>query len=114
MVRVSLTLFWFAFALLACGPGAAVDGDLHVDMKAADVEGRVFLGSVQVKGVGLIKLAARRQGERIAIYATAVDGSTLGRADADPALAQTPIAIRTPEGLEMVTIFWTPPAPPDG
>ena len=106
MVRVSLALLLLGLALLACGPGAATDGDLHVDMNAADVEGRVFLGSVQVKGVGLVKLSARRQGERIAIYATAVDGSTLGRADADPGLAETPIAVRTPDGLEHVTIFW--------
>ncbi len=107
MVRLPLALF--AFALLACGPGVAVDGELHVDMRPADVEGRVFLGSVQVKRVGLIKLAARRQGERITIYATAVDGSTLGRAEADPALTETPISIRTPDGLETVTIFWAPP-----
>ncbi len=107
MVRVPLALF--VLALLACGPGAAVDGELHVDMKPEDVKGRVFLGSVQVKGVGLIKLGARRQGERITIYATAVDGSTLGRAEADPALAETPISIRTHDGLEMVTIFWASP-----
>ncbi len=107
MVRVPLALF--VLALLACGPGAAVDGELHVDMKPADVEGRVFLGSVQVKQVGLIKLAARRQGERITIYATAVDGSTLGRAEVDPALTETPISIRTHDGLEMVTIFWASP-----
>lgn len=107
MVRVPLALF--VLALLACGPGAAVDGELHVGMRPADVEGRVFLGSVQVKQVGLIKLAARRQGERITIYATAVDGSTLGRAEADPAGTETPISIRTPDGLEMVTIVWASP-----
>ena len=106
MVRVPTALLVLDLALLACGPGAATDGKLHVDLKPTDVEGRVFLGSVQVEGVGLVKLAARRQGERIAIYATAADGSTLGRADADPALAETPIGIRTPEGLEHVTIFW--------
>ena len=109
MVRVPLVRLLFALALLACGPGTGVDGELHVDMTPADVEGRVYLGSLQVKRVGLVKLAARRQGERIAIYATAVDGSTLGRADADPALAKTPISIRTPDGLEKVTIFWASP-----
>ena len=106
MVRVALARFLLALALLACGPGPAVDGELHVDMKPADLTGRVFLGSVSVKGVGLVKLSARRQGERVAIYATAVDGSTLGRADADPALTETPISIRTPDGVELVTIFW--------
>ncbi len=106
MVRVPVALLLLGLALLACGPGAATDGELHVDMNAADVEGRVFLGSVDVKGVGLVKLSARRQGERISIYATAVDGSTLGRAEVDPALAETPISIRTHEGLEPVTIFW--------
>ncbi len=111
MLRVPLASFLLVFTLLACGRGSAVDGDLHVDMKPAEVEGRVFLGSVQVKGVGLVKLVARQQGDRIAIYATAVDGTTLGRADADPALTETSISIRTPDGLEVVTIFW---ASPDG
>ncbi|MBW2281308.1 MAG: hypothetical protein JRG76_01870 [Deltaproteobacteria bacterium] len=106
MARVSLPLSLLVLALLACGPGVPTNGELHVDMKPGDIVGRAFLGSVDVKGVGLVKLSARNQGDRIAIYATAVDGATLGRANADPALAQTLVQVRTPDGLEDVTIFW--------
>lgn len=106
MVRMRFALLVLALAALACGSGTAVDGELHVDLAPADVTDRVFLGSIEVEGVGLVKLSARRRGESVSLYATAVDGSTLGRAEADPALRETPIAIRTPEGLESVTVFW--------
>jgi len=106
MVRTCVALSLLALALLACGPGVATDGELHVDMQPDDVKTRAFLGSIDVQGVGLVKLSARRQGDRIAIYATAVDGATLGRANADPAAAETLVQVRTLDGLEDVKIVW--------
>ena len=69
----------------------------------------IFIGIHLLSSTPVRATVVKSVGERITIYATAVDGSTLGRAEVDPAGRETPISIRTPDGLEMVTIFWASP-----
>ncbi len=83
--------------------------DVEVELsKTPSVVELALPPGVEITGVGLVKLAARRKGERVAIYATSVDGARLGRADVDRTAERTPIAIRTLDGLESVTIIWAP------
>jgi hypothetical protein len=95
-----------ALMLAACGPSVGADGELHVGMTPAEVEGRLFLGTVEVEGVGPIKLVARRRGDRVSIYANSVDGATLGRAEVELTETETQVPVRTLDGLEPITIVW--------
>lgn len=95
--------------LLASPAWAAQDLALKVDLKAEQVAGSLNLGSLQVTGVGTVKLSARRQGEQLMIQALGPEKQVLGSAESVVGLYETPIYVTTPQGLKKLTVLWKRP-----
>jgi|HubBroStandDraft_3_1064219.scaffolds.fasta_scaffold852415_1 hypothetical protein len=64
------------------------------------------LGKLKVSGKGRVTFLANRTQNRLVITAVGVDGSQLGRAESVVGLGDTPIYVRSLQGLLKVIVHW--------
>ncbi len=98
-----------AFALgilLLLTPYARAAPELRVPVRSEQLRATMDLGSLDVEGVGRVRLEVRRTGRRVVIKASGPQGKVLGRAETVVGLRQTPIFILTPDGLKKILIYW--------
>ncbi len=79
---------------------------LKVAMHSIELEEITELGEIEVEGVGKVKLTARRTNAQIVVKASGPGQNLLGRAETTIGLAETPIYVRTPDGLMKITVVW--------
>ena len=87
--------------------GSALAGPvLRVPMQSIDLEKVTVLGEIDIEGVGRVQLTASRTNTQVLIRAAGPGQELLGRAEATVGLAETPVYIRTPDGLRKITVVW--------
>jgi hypothetical protein len=106
---IHIFIMMVIFPLIALPAWTGEDFVLKVDLRADQIVGDQNLGSLQVDGVGEVKLTARRSGNQIVVQAAKADGTVVGRAESVVGLNETPIYLQTPQGLKKVTILWKVP-----
>jgi hypothetical protein len=65
------------------------------------------LGKVKVSGKGRVTFLVNRTQNRLVIQAVGADGSQLGRAESVVGLGDTPIYVRSAQGLFKVIVHWS-------
>jgi hypothetical protein len=84
----------------ASGP-PAISAQYPTDGKPASAIGKLI-----VAGVGEVTFFANRSQGRLIIKAMAADGTQLGRAESLVGLGDTPIYVRSVQGLYKILIHW--------
>jgi hypothetical protein len=64
------------------------------------------IGTLELKGVGNVKFFAHLNQGRLFVNAVGADGSPIGRAESLVGLGDTPIYIRSAQGLYKILIHW--------
>jgi len=95
----------FGFLLLLMN-SALAEPVLRVAMHSIALEKTTELGELEVEGVGKVQLTARRDGTQVVIQATGPGQTVLGRAETTVGLTETPVYVRTPQGLRKITVVW--------
>ena len=96
-------------ALLAYPSGVSAEPELRVNLRTEQLRETKDLGTVEVPGVGAVNLVAQRKGPVIVLRATGPDGTPLGRAEVTVGLSESPIYVRTPDGLAKIAVVWASP-----
>jgi hypothetical protein len=107
MLKVSVLLT--ATLLMASPSLAGADPELRVKMRMEEVHENHTLGTVDVPGVGEVSLVARRKGLVIELIATGPGGAPIGRSETTVGLSESPIYVRTPDGLTKISVVWNSP-----
>ena len=95
---------------MACPSGASsAEPELRVDLRTEQLHETKDLGTVEVPGVGEVSLVAQRKGAVIELTATDSSGAPIGRAEATVGLSESPIYVRTPDGLTKISVIWNSP-----
>ena len=95
--------------LLAYPSAASAEPELRVNLRTEQLHETRDLGTVEVPGVGAVSLVAQRKGPVIVLRATGPDGTPLGRAETNVGLSESPIYVRTPNGLTKISVVWNSP-----
>jgi hypothetical protein len=98
-----------AALLVASAPAVAADPELRVKTRMEEVREPENLGIVDVPGVGEVKLVAERKGSVIEVIATGPAGAPIGRSETTVGLSESPIYVRTPDGLTKISVVWNSP-----
>ncbi|MBW1818286.1 MAG: hypothetical protein JRJ60_14150, partial [Deltaproteobacteria bacterium] len=85
--------------LLLMMSSVMADPVLKVAMHSLELDEITELGEVDVDGVGRVKLTASRNNKQVVIKAAGPGQELLGRAETTVGLAETPVYVRTPDGL---------------
>jgi len=93
-------------ALLLVMSGVMADPMLKVAIQSVELEQFTELGEVEVDGVGKVQLTARRNDMQVEVKAAGPGNKLLGRAETTVGLSETPVYIRTPDGLRKITVVW--------
>lgn len=107
MHKISILLA--AALLMASSSGAAAEPELRVKMRTDAVREIKNLGTVEVPGVGEVSLVAQRKGAVIELTATDSSGAPIGRSETTVGLSESPIYVRTPDGLTKISVVWNSP-----
>jgi hypothetical protein len=89
------------FAPEAASGAPAITAQYPVDGKPASVIGKLI-----VEGAGEVTFFANRVQGRLVLKAVGADGSQIGRAESIVGLGDTPIYIRSTQGLYKILIHW--------
>lgn len=95
-----------AVVLMLVTLGSSADSELSVPFRSAMVGGNTELGAIEVEGVGKVSLTARKQGSQLVVHAQDPDGTVIGRAETVIGLQDTPVYVKTGDGLKKITIYW--------
>ena len=79
---------------------------LKVAMHSIDLDEVTELGEVDVEGVGKVRLTASRNNKQVVVKVAGPGKELLGRAETTVGLAETPVYVRTADGLRKITIVW--------
>ena len=79
---------------------------LKVAMHSIDLEQVTELGEIEIEGVGRVQLTAHRSNKQVVVKASGPGRELLGRAETTVGLAETPVYVRTPDGLRKITVVW--------
>ena len=97
------------FTLLLLSPLAWANGvEFKSPINTNQLSPSAELGSIEIRNIGKVVLFARRKGTQLFIEASGPKGKMLGRAETFTGLHETPIYIKTIDGLKKITIFWDP------
>ena len=105
-MRVQQVRLQLLMTLLLLAASVAADPVLEVAKKSVELGQVEQLGVVEVDGVGSVHLSARRNDMQVVIKASGPGQELLGRAETTIGLAETPVYIRTPDGLRKITVVW--------
>jgi len=94
-----------ACLLTVCG-SAMAEPVLKVAMQSIELEQFTELGEIEIEGVGKVQLTARRNDMQVEVKAAGPGKELLGRAETTVGLSETPVYIRTPDGLRKITVVW--------
>jgi len=108
VIRVLTKAAFSLGLLLMTAPVWAVQV-ISVPLHSQDIEGTVELGTTTVAGIGEVRFVARREGTRLVVHALAPGGLVIGKADTVTGLQETPIYLKTEEGLQPFSILWGQP-----
>lgn len=98
---------WALLLVAAFGVAPArADAELRVALRSKDISSSLDLGSVEIEGLGAVRVHARREGQRMILHASGPDGRVLGRGETTVGLNETPIFVPTPDGHEKITVLW--------
>jgi hypothetical protein len=98
-----------AALLVASAPAVAADPELRVKTRMEEVREPENLGIVDVPGVGEVTLVAQRKGNVIEVIATGPGRAPIGRSETTVGLSESPIYVRTPDGLTKISVVWNSP-----
>ncbi len=54
----------------------------------------------------MVNLTASKNGNLLVVHAKGPDGTVIGKAESVVGLRDTPIYVKTPSGLQKITIYW--------
>ncbi len=92
--------------MVLCFPGhASASVRVNVSIHSEELQTQDEIGSVNVEGLGNVRLLAIPRGKKIIVKAL-VKGEVIGRAETFVGLTQTPLFLQTPSGLKEILIFW--------
>lgn len=106
VVWLALLLSTFAFSAEKFVPEPA-SGPPVISAPYPD-EGKpaVVIGKLTIAGAGEVTFSADRTQSRLLLKAVGADGAQIGRAESVVGLGDTPIYIRSAQGLYKVLIHW--------
>ncbi|GEM_PF-6567308 len=93
-------------SLLLMMGSAIAEPVLKVAMQSIELDKVTELGEIKIEGVGKVQLTASRNEAQVVIRAVGQGQELLGRAETTVGLAETPVYVRTPDGLRKITIVW--------
>ena len=97
MMLVSLLIVWGS---------VMAEPVLKVSMDSIDLEKVTELGEIEIEGVGRVQLTAHRSNKQVVVKASDPGRELIGRAETTVGLAETPVYVRTPDGLRKITVVW--------
>jgi hypothetical protein len=68
------------------------------------------LGTVEILGVGKVRVEAKSEGTALTLWARDAQGRTLGEAHTVLGLGESEIFVKSPSGLERIRIRWPRPS----
>lgn len=71
-----------------------------------EAQPEVAIGKLKLNGVGKVRFFAHLNQGRLYVNAVGADGSPIGRAESVVGLGDTPIYIRSAQGLYKILIHW--------
>ena len=92
--------------LLLAAMNAHAESSLQVSILSDQVANSTGLGQVDIDGVGAVNLVAQKNGNQLIVHAQGPDGTVIGKSESVVGLRDTPIYIKTPDGLKKITIYW--------
>lgn len=92
--------------LLSMAVNCHADSKLSVSILSGQVGSATGLGDIDIEGVGVVSLTAQKSGNQLIVHARQADGTVIGKAESVVGLRDTPIYVKTPSGLEKITIYW--------
>jgi len=95
-----------SIVLLMLAMNCYADTNFHVSILSEQIGNPSNLGGIEVEGVGVVNLTARKNGNQLVIHAQDPNGKIIGKAESVIGLKDTPIYVLTPAGLEKITIYW--------
>ena len=101
-MRIAVVLL----GLLSAWGSVLAEPVLNVAKHSADLGSVTVLGNVDVEGLGKVHLTAKRNNSQLVIQAEGPGKEIVGRAETTVGLADTPVYIRTPDGLSKLTVHW--------
>jgi hypothetical protein len=94
-------------ALLLMSTNSQADSDFYAGRSSIQLENSTSLGDIEIDGVGVVTLSARKSGNLLVVHARGADGVVIGKAETVVGLEDTPIYISTGAGLKKITIHWS-------
>ena len=82
------------------------DSELRVAQLSSQVSGSSDLGTIDIDGVGAVKLTANKSNNALTVHAMDAAGKVIGKAETVIGLKDTPIYVSTSTGLHKITIYW--------
>lgn len=101
-MRIAVVLL----GLLSAWGSVLAEPVLNVAKHSVDLDSVTVLGKVDVEGLGKVQLTAKRNKSQLVIQAESPGKDIVGRAETTVGLAETPVYIRTPDGLSKLTVYW--------
>ena len=92
--------------LLLMMSSVMADPVLNVAMQSIDLEKVTELGEIEIEGVGRVQLTAHRSNKQVVVKASGPGRELIGRAETTVGLVETPVYVRTPDGLRKITVVW--------
>ena len=93
--------------LLLLAMNCYADSNFYAGRPSAQLANSVVLGDIEIDGVGIVNLRARKNGNQLVVHAQGPDGSVIGKAETVIGLNDTPIYVTTSNGLKKITIHWS-------
>jgi hypothetical protein len=105
----TIAIFLAAIFLATFAYASEAGPEVRVKMRTEQVHEEEPLGTVTVPGVGEVSLVAHRKGAVIELIATGPGGAPIGRSETTVGLSESPIYVRTPDGLTKISVVWNSP-----
>ncbi len=102
-----IKMFLFFSGMTLVTASWAVATELPVPFQSTHLQQQsTELGELELDGMGKIQFSARKNQGQLVIFAYDASGNTIGKSDSLPGMKETPIYVKTPNGLKKINIIW--------